>query len=100
MIPIRSDRGVRGSTLRKGDRVRQLKPYQLWPTRMQTGFVGRRGLLVDIVYEDDDDPGPPLVHALVVLWDEKTENEMGVPPYAVEPLGLIEQLGELVDAPE
>lgn len=79
------------------DRIVQIEVYQLYPTRMQTGWIGRRGTVVSVY----STAGPPMRPRLTVRWDYGPENiEANVPREAVRIMSAVERLAELADAGE
>jgi len=82
--------------MRIGDRIRQRAEYQRFPTRMQAGYLGRRGTIV-VVNERRVFRAEGLLITFTVKWDDAEEAEAGVPYSAVEILGPIERIAELND---
>mgnify|MGYP001474704969 CR=1 FL=1 len=100
--------------MEKGDRVRQLRQYQLFPTRMQTGWAGRLGTVVEIeetlvakrlaqldppsdMIEKLKAAGPNLRVRATVRWDNAPSDEHGVPLDVLEQVGPVDRIAELSD---
>lgn len=81
-----------------GDRIVQVEVYQMFPTRMQRGWIGRLGTVVSAY----GTAGPPVRPRLTVRWDgEPRENiEANVPREAVRSMSAVDRLAELADAGE
>lgn len=87
--------------LERDDRVVQCQPYNSKLDQRHEPKVGRHGTLVLVIYRFPNDPKFPGVQSVVVKWDDAPGYaERGIPPEAVEALGVVEVLAELDRAPE